>query len=365
MKPLTDIPIETSPEAISSKWLTQIFKEAGAIDADTSLSGFDFKPIGTGQMSNSFRVTPQWSGPAVDLSSFVIKLPSSDEGSRMAGESMGIYDVEVNFYKSFAPKLDIRTPKCYFSGIAENKVDFVLILEDVAPAKQGDQMEGCSLEQARLAVTEVTKLHAPFLNDPLLKETPWLNRGGDTAAAFRPMLQGFYQGFCERYSDRIEPEIIAMGQRYYDDINEYAEPQHDPFSLVHTDYRLDNMLFATPEGGPPIAVVDWQTVSCGSPLTDVSYFIGAGLHIEERRKYEEELVRLYHDTMLKAGISDFPWEKCWEHYRLNSFAGFMMAVMASMLVERTDRGDEMFITMARRHGQQIIDLDALSLLERA
>ena len=282
----------------------------------------------------------------------------------MAGESLGIYEVEVNFYNHFAPKLPIRTPFCHFSGIAGNKVDFVLVLEDVAPARQGDQMEGCSLEQARLAIAEVTKLHAPALNDPELKSTPWLNRSGGNAAAFRPMLREFYKGFCERYADRIEDDVIAMGERYYGDIESYAEPVHEPFSLVHTDYRLDNMLFATPEGGPPITVVDWQTVSCGSPLSDVSYFIGAGLLKEDRRAHEEELVRLYHDEMVAAGVSDFNWETCWQQYRSNSFAGFIMAVMASMLVERTERGDEMFITMARRHGQQILDLDAEDLLVR-
>jgi hypothetical protein len=344
--------------------LTEVFRNSGTLPDDGRLESFSFEPIGTGQMSNSFRVTPEWSGAPAAPPTFVIKLPSKDEGSRMAGQSMGIYDVEVNFYKDFAPKLPMRTPACHFSGIAENKVDFVLVLEDVSPARQGDQMEGCSIEQARLAVTEVTKLHVPFLNDPILRSTPWLNRGGESAAAFRQLMKGFYQGFCGRYADRIEDDVIAMGERYYADIDIYAEPVIEPFSLVHTDYRLDNMLFATPEGGPPITVVDWQTVSCGSPLADVSYFIGAGLHEEERRAHEEELVRLYHDTMLASDVTDFSWDACWEQYRLNSFAGFMMAVMASMLVERTERGDEMFITMARRHGRQILDLRAEELLVR-
>ena len=39
-----------------------------------------------------------------------------------------------------------------------------------------------------------------------------------------------------------------------------------------------------------------------------------------------------------------------------------MAVAASMMVVQTERGDEMFLTMARRHGAQILDLDALELL---
>ncbi len=43
-------------------------------------------------------------------------------------------------------------------------------------------------------------------------------------------------------------------------------------------------------------------------------------------------------------------------YRRYAYAGYVMAVGASMLVERTARGDEMFLTMARRHAAQIEDL---------
>ena len=41
-----------------------------------------------------------------------------------------------------------------------------------------------------------------------------------------------------------------------------------------------------------------------------------------------------------------------------------MAIVASTLVRRTDRGDEMFIAMADRHARQALDLDALDLLAR-
>ena len=42
--------------------------------------------------------------------------------------------------------------------------------------------------------------------------------------------------------------------------------------------------------------------------------------------------------------------------------GLLMAVGASMLVERTERGDEMFMTMASRHSQHVLDLDATELI---
>jgi hypothetical protein len=38
-----------------------------------------------------------------------------------------------------------------------------------------------------------------------------------------------------------------------------------------------------------------------------------------------------------------------------------MAIVASVLVKQTDRGDAMFAAMANRHGQQMLDLESESL----
>ena len=50
--------------------------------------------------------------------------------------------------------------------------------------------------------------------------------------------------------------------------------------------------------------------------------------------------------------------------RRQTFAGVMMAIISSMLVERTDRGDEMFMTMLQRHCEHVLDIDALGTLAR-
>jgi hypothetical protein len=39
-----------------------------------------------------------------------------------------------------------------------------------------------------------------------------------------------------------------------------------------------------------------------------------------------------------------------------------MAVVASMIVKQTPRGDEMFMAMANRHGVHAADLDALAVV---
>ena len=51
--------------------------------------------------------------------------------------------------------------------------------------------------------------------------------------------------------------------------------------------------------------------------------------------------------------------------RRQSFFGVMMAIVSSMLVVRTERGDEMFLTMLDRHSSHVLDTGALDVLPAA
>jgi hypothetical protein len=94
----------------------------------------------------------------------------------------------------------------------------------------------------------------------------------------------------------------------------------------------------------------------------VAYSIGAGLRAEHRREHERELVLRYHEGLITAGVTDYDWEQCWLDHRRGTWAGLIMAIAASMLVERTERGDDMFMVMAHRHARHALDLDAPALL---
>jgi hypothetical protein len=66
--------------------------------------------------------------------------------------------------------------------------------------------------------------------------------------------------------------------------------------------------------------------------------------------------------LVDAGVEGYGWERCWHDYRRLTWAGLVMAIAASMLVERTERGDEMFMAMAHRHSRHALDLGADRLL---
>jgi aminoglycoside phosphotransferase (APT) family kinase protein len=169
--------------------------------------------------------------------------------------------------------------------------------------------------------------------------------------------------FRGRYAADLDAEVLTAGEVLFGRLDEHLGGGSGPWTVVHGDYRLDNLLFH-PDPEERVGVIDWQLCSHGPALDDVAYFLGAGLPGDERRAVEEDLVRQYHEGLEATGVTGFDWDRCWLEYRRGTWAGLIMAVAASMMVQRTDRGDQMFLTMARRHARHALDLDAPDVIGR-
>ena len=352
---MAQLSVPTTPDAITAEWLTD------ALGA--SVTSVRKEMVGTGQMGDSVRLTLDYDGATSGPASIVAKLPALDPTSRATAAAVRSYEIEVSFYRELAPELPVRAPQCHLALHDPVSDDFVLLLEDLAPARQGDQLAGCSIDQAAIAVEELPKLHAPRWGDPALERLPWLNRSSPDSAMMMTMLvTGLYDGFRTRYTDRLDPDVFELCERFIPRLASYVGDRPGPWTVAHGDYRLDNLLFGTEEGGPPVAVVDWQTVALGPGIADLSYFVGAGLLPADRRAHEDALVRSYDAGMRAMGV-DLDWDDCWQQYRRHTFSGLVMAVAASMLVEQTERGDDMFMAMANRHGRHALDLDAEALID--
>ncbi len=354
--------IAETPELLTAEWLSAALLSSGAIEGGAVVS-VESRPLGTGQMCDSLRVTPQYRGPVGERApgSLVAKLPAADPTSRATAISLQNYVKEVRFYQELAGDLPVRTPEVFYADIDDEGGCFVLLLEDMQPSEQGDQLAGCSPDAARGPLSELSRLHAPRWGDASLSTIDWLH--GDPEAGRQFMLEllpTLWHGFSDRYADRLTDAIRTTGTQLFEHhLDAYLDPGDGPMTITHGDFRLDNLLFH-PEADE-VAVVDWQTCSIGAAGNDVAYFLGAGLLVEDRRPHEEQLVRHYHAELTAAGI-DFGWEECWTAYRRGTFAGLIVAVAASMLVERTDRGDDMFMAMASRHAQHALDLDGIGVV---
>jgi hypothetical protein len=355
------VDVRSTPEGLTPAWLTEALRGSGAIGR-ASVTDVSFEPCGTGQLGDCFRLALTYDraedgAPAT----LVAKLPSTDPVSRGYAAAVGLYAKEVRFYQEVASRLAIRTPRAHVAAIAGDAVDFVLLFEDLAPAVSCDQLVGCDPDQAALVMDQAAAMHASSWGPARLEGLGWMRQEGSWAALAEHM-PALHDAFRERYGDVLEREHLEVAARLREGIAGWARTLDEQRCIWHMDFRLDNMLFGAKGGEVPLAVVDWQSVSLGPGISDVSYFIGAGLPVAERRRHEEDLVRHYHAALCAAGVDDYDWDRCWRDYRTHAVLGFFTAINASVNVKRTLRGDEMFMTMARRHGDQILANGTLELI---
>ena len=318
-------------------------------------------PIGTGQMAESYRVSFVAGSHDQLPPSVVVKVPSQSESSRAASRITRCYELETGFYNHVRSLVGVSAPQCLHVWFDAPNDDFVLVLEDIVDGKQGDQISGAPVEQARAAIDELVLLHAPQWNSTQLDPLSWMPRHTmESSQGTRDLLRSVFARFATRFSSLVSAEVLELGAQLIANIDGYDRAFPNNETIVHRDFRLDNLLFTDTSNGTRVKVVDWQTASISAGATDLAYFIGASFSPEQRREVEGELVRRYCDGLSQAGIS-MSWDDVWDQYRLFATSGYIMAIVASMLVKQTERGDSMFAAMANRHGQQMIDLETLSL----
>lgn len=347
--------IPTHPDAMTTAWL----EEALAAPRH-SLAGFSATPIGTGQMSKSFRLALEWRERGHTPTSIVAKCPASDEATRSIAQALRCYTLELGWYRELANMIGVNCPQCYYQAASHDELEFALLLEDLAPARQGDQLAGASIAQIEAALRQAARLHAPYWADGRVNDIAWLKPSESSSNMVRMLLPPLFTQFRERYAKRLAPDILDMGAAFVSRLDAYlALAPHAP-TVQHRDFRIDNILFSPDDA--TAHVVDWQTLGIGSGAADVAYLIGTSIADEKlRAQHEERLVHYYADQLVALGVAPNT-PQIWREYRLYAFSGFLMAIFAAMNVGRTERGDEMFAVMAERPARQALHLNSLSLL---
>lgn len=312
--------------------------------------------VGTGQMGSCHRLFLD-GGPELPRT-VLVKLPSDDAGTR---ELMAnAYANEIRFYRDLADTVDIRVPECFAAALGEGG-EFTLLLEDLAPAEVGDQIAGCTPEQARAAVLNLVGLHGPRWCDPALWEIdgmllPTEEIGELTQLTLAPAVDTF----CAALDGLVSPQDAVTLHEAAALSGRWMSGRGERFGLLHMDYRLDNLLF---DRDGSVCAVDWQGMAVGLPGRDVAFFLSTGLSIDDRRTHERAIVEEYHEHLTRY-VPDFTVDECWDDYRYGLVQTVFITVFGLVYGTRTERGDRMFAAMTERGCAAIRDLGTLDLIRQ-
>lgn len=287
--------------------------------------------------------------------SIIAKFPSPSPDNRAVAATYDMYGREVNFYREINDLVSVRAPECYHAEYDPETLDFVLLLEDLADMRIGDQVTGCNQDDAHLVVEGIAKLAASSWDTSLSLVSH--NNPGQRDG----MIGGFQVGWPvvnEQFGAHIPEAAKNIGDQVPVAVPRLLETLcTPPICVCHADVRLDNVFF----GDHEIALVDWQSVCTSAPEQDLAYFVTQSLSDEVRNS--EDWVALYHQQLVDHGVSNYSLEQCRERYVTAALYLVCYATIISGTLDlANERGRRLGETLFGNAMRSLTELDAFSLL---
>lgn len=331
----TDVPF--SLDDINKEWLTAALRENGIIDKE-SVEELSLRHLGTeaGFNGEVAILQLQYSDPEIDApKSMVLKIPTALK-NRILGQTMGLYEKEIRFYRDLQPSLNIRSPCHYYSAldiaddpdmvlermVGLNKLPmwliaaltkvvswligktprrYVLLIEDMSGHRMGDQMDVCSNEDVRRILRTIASLHSQFWKSEQLSTMSWIAPVTSTSKIVHMMFGQSIGKFRSANKDHLSGRQMQL----IDWVAENGMALTDKLgaesgTLLHGDVRLDNVCFD--DASQEALLFDWQTMQRGPAGMDLAYFLSTAVPVEADETSINELIAFYHGELQAKGV---------------------------------------------------------------
>jgi len=343
-------------DALDPAWLTEKLRAAGYPEA--RVKDVVAEPLSTGgAWCDIRRLLLNYDNPVDGLPASLIAKAPRNGPARPAGSALGLFDREMRFYRELAVDVPLRIPKCFHPGDGDAGNEPIL-LEDLTAWSAGNQLTGLTLDQARVLLEDLAGLHAKFWNSARLAGQDWLLRIDAPAhiAVMEQMAAAGIDPMRKRFEDTIGPDAMHRGlavcRRFGEVLRTIGESE--PKTLVHEDFRLDNILFGP--GGERL-VLDWQVPSYARAVHDVAYLLTGSLPADLLSGHWESLLRRYHDRLLAGGVTGYPWDEVLAQYRQNVLYSFIfpLALASTLSIDSAQGAElgEVMVTRVFRHADEV------------
>lgn len=325
---------------------------------DLPVTEAEIEPVAfSGATTELARVRLSYADRTTGPASVVAKITGRDEMRAAMDAAMGLFAREARFYATFAERVPVRAPRCFYVGDGR---ETPLLLEDLGQLRMGDQMQGLTIEDAERIIDALAVLHAAFWQTPA-RQQDWLLDPADPgfAGMVAHLVSSGGAALRDRFTGRVPEESLQAVLRHADDWQAVlARGVEGPRTIAHHDARLDNIFFE-PDGTP--VFIDWQAVADARGTHDVALLLTQSMNVKLLQEVWETLLRRYHAKLISAGVEDYSWEDCQRHYRQNVLfsLGAGMALLGEMDIGDGRGLGDAIVERALNH---IADVDAFDAL---
>jgi hypothetical protein len=347
---------------VDAAWMTNVLRTSGAIGDATVVANMVVEPfaVGAGLLSLLYHASLGYSGGEHGPATLIVKLPTTVPTQRGIADSLGFYPREIKFYRELAPRTPVATPTVYAAMIDEGSTDFVVVMEDLSHHESPDQRVGATWEQAVAAIDAMAGLHAHWHEHEELDDfsdvfLPMDNPG--YLHGLPPLFAAGWPNAQVHGADYLTADLLAFGDRYGDHLAFMLASSASPATLVHGDWRLDNLFYK----GDQVTVIDFQITGLGSGVYDLAYFVSQSVDPAVRAGREDELIDRYVAQLAANGLV---------RDRAEVERQFKVAVAQCFIYgvanfpsfeELPPRSQDLVLLLLGRSARAIIDFDALSV----
>ncbi len=345
---------------ITPQWLEYALRQGGLL-GEASIKSIDKTVIGDdkGFLSFVVRAVITYDKEVAGApSSVVIKIEPDEGDFKKFGDETNAFLREIRFYREVAGHVPIRLPKLYYA--VDKPPAYSMVMEDLSHFVPGDQLAGMHSAQVMKTVEEIAILQARYWDNQELENLNWMpefNGVGEDYVEKWPSFVKHY-GFC------LDDRAIELGSKLVHFINwKKQEIQRRPKTIVHFDLREDNLMFPPAGEEGPILILDWQLTLRNIGTADV-FRLMAGSEIPmERKGHQFEILRLWYDTLIEEGVSNYSWNDAVYDFRLGALAFLCIPVtLHSAALSTTGRAQELARAIFTRSFASAVEIDAGSIL---
>jgi aminoglycoside phosphotransferase (APT) family kinase protein len=358
-----------SVEEVTVEWLTAVLQKTfpGVVVTDVRVEAVS---AGT-QHRHRLHVTylPASVGePAAPSTLFTKSLPTVE--SRMIAGITGHAKTEGRFYTDLRPHLDLEVPVCYHSTVDPETFAAVHVLDDLTATRGAefcDASTSVTLGMAEAMVDLMATYHAQFFGDPRFgDELRWLAR------YHRWFLGGIDKLHVDQYheeamtaaADRIPDRLLGRRDEVWPaTLAALRVHETEPPTLLHSDVHIGNW-YRTADGS--MGLCDWQCAAQGHWSRDLAYALSAALRVDDRRSWEEGLVRRYLERRLELDGHDPGFDDTWRWYRQQMLHALLMWTPTLSHSEHLPhmQPDWISLAMIERMTAAIDDLQSIDAVDR-
>jgi hypothetical protein len=354
---MAELSIPAGPDEITPEWLTQALRSDGAL-SNANIVGLQSERLGVGQgfVGQVYRFKLEYdTAEAGSPQSLVAKLSSADPNLRAL--LFRLNQTEVHFYEEFAPEIKLPTSRRYYGAVDPQTSKSILLLEDISNARVGDNVAGCTTEEAKLCFRQIGKFHAEWWESPRLAQFPWLQPITSQGPLNSEIYRQRWSVFIERFGGQLPAPLRETAEEFGNHVGFIGDQMMArPTTMIHSDYRLDNLFFGLPRTGSPLTVFDWQLAAEGPGPLDIAYFMAFCMEPEHCQREELDLLKEYFGSLAANGVLEYEFDQCRQDYRLSIFLPMARLVTAGAILDFTsDRGRSLISVLIERVNAAVID----------